>query len=110
MKEITNDFRSWVRSEYPGRMSSVNGMIKALQSPYILEERELHVTQMDIFSRLMRDRIIMFLDQVNPETAGIISAQLQYLDNVNPGEKITLQINSGGGEVYSGYGLIETMN
>lgn len=112
MEQIRNmkkDFRKYFMSKFPFRMSVLDDRIKSLQSPYILEEREMHVTQMDVFSRLMMNRIIVFADHFDATTCSIILAQLEYLDSLEK-EKITLQVNSPGGEVYSGMGLIETMN
>ena len=63
-------------------------------NPYILEERQLNVTQMDVFSRLMMDRIIFLGTQVSDQSANIIQAQLLYLDSVDPEKDIALYINS----------------
>ena len=75
-------------------------------NPYILEERQLNVTQMDVFSRLMMDRIIFLGTQVSDQSANIIQAQLLYLDSVDPEKDISLYINSPGGSVYAGLGKI----
>ena len=68
-------------------------------NPYILEERQLNVTQMDVFSRLMMDRIIFLGTQVSDQSANIIQAQMLYLDSVDPDKDISLYINSPGGSV-----------
>lgn len=78
-------------------------------NPYILEERQLNVTQMDVFSRLMMDRIIFLGTQVTDQSANIIQAQLLYLDSVDPDKDISLYINSPGGSVYAGLGIYDTM-
>lgn len=78
-------------------------------NPYILEERQLNVTQLDVFSRLMMDRIIFLGTQVNNTSANIIQAQLLYLDSVDPGKDINIYINSPGGSVYDGLGIYDTM-
>ena len=78
-------------------------------NPYILEERQLNVTQMDVFSRLMMDRIIFMGTQVSDQSANIIQAQLLYLDSVDPEKDINLYINSPGGSVYAGLGIYDTM-
>ncbi|MCM1491309.1 MAG: ATP-dependent Clp endopeptidase proteolytic subunit ClpP [Muribaculum sp.] len=78
-------------------------------NPYILEERQLNVTQMDVFSRLMMDRIIFLGTQVTDASANIIQAQLLYLDSVDPDKDISLYINSPGGSVYAGLGIYDTM-
>ena len=78
-------------------------------SPSILEERQLNVTQMDVFSRLMMDRIIFLGTQVTDQSANIIQAQLLYLDSADPGKDISIYINSPGGSVYAGLGIYDTM-
>lgn len=78
-------------------------------SPTIMEERKLNVTQLDVFSRLMMDRIIFLGTQVDDYTANVIQAQLLYLDSSDPGKDIALYINSPGGSVYAGLGIYDTM-
>ncbi len=78
-------------------------------NPYILEERQLNVAQMDVFSRLMMDRIIFLGTQVTDQSANIIQAQLLYLDSVDPEKDISIYINSPGGSVYAGLGIYDTM-
>ena len=78
-------------------------------SPTIIEERQLNVAQMDVFSRLMMDRIIFFGTQIDYYTANLIQAQLFYLDSSDPGKDISIYINSPGGSVYAGYGIYDTM-
>lgn len=78
-------------------------------NPYILEERQLNVTQMDVFSRLMMDRIIFLGTQVTDTSANIIQAQLLYLDSIDPEKDISIYINSPGGSVYAGLGIYDTM-
>ena len=78
-------------------------------NPYILEERQLNVTQMDVFSRLMMDRIIFLGTQVTDQSANIIQAQMLYLDSVDPEKDISIYINSPGGSVYAGLGIYDTM-
>ena len=74
-------------------------------SPTIIEERQLNVAQMDVFSRLMMDRIIFLGTGINDYTANVIQAQLLFLDSNDPGKDISIYINSPGGSVYAGYGL-----
>ena len=110
--DIKSDFR-----KYATGTSGLNGMavddVISLQSqylnPYILEERQLNVTQMDVFSRLMMDRIIFLGTQIDDYTSNIIQAQLLYLDNAEPGKDISIYINSPGGSVYAGLGIYDTM-
>lgn len=78
-------------------------------TPNIMEERQLNVTQMDVFSRLMMDRIIFMGTQINNDVANIIQAQLLFLDSSDPGKDISIYINSPGGSVYDGYGIYDTM-
>ena len=78
-------------------------------NPYILEERQLNVTQMDVFSRLMMDRIIFLGTQIDDYTANTLQAQLLYLDSTDPGKDISIYINSPGGSVHAGLGIYDTM-
>jgi len=78
-------------------------------SPSILEERQLNVTQMDVFSRLMMDRIIFLGTQIDDYTANVIQAQLLYLDSSDPGKDISIYLNTPGGSVYAGLGIYDTM-
>lgn len=78
-------------------------------SPTIIEERQLNVAQMDVFSRLMMDRIIFLGTEVNDYTANVIQAQLLYLDTSDPGKDVSIYINSPGGSVYAGLGIYDTM-
>ena len=78
-------------------------------NPYILEERQLNVTQMDVFSRLMMDRIISLGPAIDDYTANTLQAQLLYLDSTDPGKDISIYINSPGGSVYAGLGIYDTM-
>ena len=107
-----NDFR-----KYATRHLGVNGQVfddvmaaqAQYMNPYILEERQLNVTQMDVFSRLMMDRVIFLGTEVNDYTANVLQAQLLYLDATDPGKDINLYINSPGGSVYAGLGIYDTM-
>lgn len=78
-------------------------------SPTIIEERQLNVAQMDVFSRLMMDRIIFLGTQVDDYTANVIQAQLLYLDSADPGKDIAIYLNTPGGSVYAGLGIYDTM-
>jgi ATP-dependent Clp protease protease subunit len=78
-------------------------------SPTIIEERKLNVAQMDVFSRLMMDRIIFLGTQIDDYTANVIQAQLLYLDSADPGKDVSIYINSPGGSVYAGLGIYDTM-
>jgi ATP-dependent Clp protease protease subunit len=78
-------------------------------TPYILEEREMRATQIDIFSRLMRDRIIWVAGPVDDRMSTIVQAQLMFMDNVDKTD-ITMHIDSPGGSVKSGLSMVDVMN
>ena len=107
-----NDFRRYATGHL-----GMNGMVldevmraqAQYLNPYILEERQLNVTQMDVFSRLMMERIIFLGTQVDDYSANTIQAQLLYLDSVDPGKDISIYINSPGGSVTAGLGIYDTM-
>ena len=88
------------------RFSSVHS---AYINPTIIEERQLNVAAMDVFSRLMMDRIIFLGVPINDDVANIIQAQLLYLDSTESKSDIQLYINSPGGSVYAGLGIYDTM-
>lgn len=107
-----NDFRKYATQHL--RMSGmvIDDVIKTQNqylNPYILEERQLNVTQMDVFSRLMMDRIIFLGTQIDDYTANTLQAQLLYLDSVDSGKDISIYINSPGGSVTAGLGIYDTM-
>lgn len=78
-------------------------------TPYIIEERPLNVAQLDVFSRLMMDRIIFLGDPINDYVANVVQAQLLFLESVDPRRDIQIYINSPGGSVYAGLGIYDTM-
>lgn len=78
-------------------------------TPYIIEERQLNVAQMDVFSRLMMDRIIFLGTAIDDYVANIIQAQLLFLESVDSSKDISIYINSPGGSVYAGLGIYDTM-
>ena len=78
-------------------------------SPSILEERQLNVTQMDVFSRLMMDRIIFLGTPIDDYVANVIQAQFLFLDTSEPGKDISIYLNSPGGSVHAGLGIYDTM-
>lgn len=109
---MKDDFRKYA-TKHLGMNSMVLDDVMKFQSqylnPYILEERQLNVTQMDVFSRLMMDRIIFLGTQIDDYTANTLQAQLLYLDSVDSGKDISIYINSPGGSVYAGLGIYDTM-
>ena len=78
-------------------------------TPYITEERRLNVAQMDVFSRLMMDRIIFLGTGIDDQVANIVTAQLLFLESADPNKDIQIYINSPGGSVYAGLGIYDTM-
>ena len=82
--------------------------VESSLTPYILEERELRVTQMDIFSRLMMDRILWVAGPVNDQMSTVVQAQLMFLDSVE-NRDITMHIDSPGGSVKSGLSMVDVM-
>lgn len=107
-----NDFKKFA-TKHVGINSMVLDDVISMQNqylnPYILEERQLNVTQMDVFSRLMMDRIIFLGTQIDDYTANTLQAQLLYLDSVDAGKDISIYINSPGGSVHAGLGIYDTM-
>ncbi|MDH6354931.1 ATP-dependent Clp protease protease subunit [Dysgonomonas sp. PH5-45] len=109
---MNNDFK-----KYATKHLGMNGLAldkyiditSSYISPTIIEERQLNVAQMDVFSRLMMDRIIFLGTQIDDYTANVIQAQLLYLDSADSGKDISIYINSPGGSVYAGYGIYDTM-
>ena len=109
---MNNDFKKYATRHLGMNSMALNDVISAQNqylNPYILEERQLNVTQMDVFSRLMMDRIIFLGTQIDDYTANTLQAQLLYLDSVDPGKDISIYINSPGGSVYAGLGIYDTM-
>ena len=112
-KKITmNDFRKYA-TKHLGMDGLALDEVMRVQSqylnPYILEERQLNVTQMDVYSRLMMDRIIFLGTQIDDYTANTLQAQLLYLDSVDSGKDISIYLNSPGGSVTAGLGIYDTM-
>lgn len=82
---------------------------EASLTPYIIEERTMNIAQMDVFSRLMMERIIFLGTGINDQVANIVQAQMLFLQNVDSKKDITVYINSPGGSVYAGLGIYDTM-
>ena len=114
---MNNDFRNYAVKHLGMNSLALDQYISATDaavrssyiSPTIIEERQLNVAQMDVFSRLMMDRIIFLGTEVNDYTANVIQAQLLYLDSSDPGKDVSIYINSPGGSVYAGLGIYDTM-
>lgn len=109
---MNNDFKKFATRHMGINSLALDDVISAQNqylNPYILEERQLNVTQMDVFSRLMMDRIIFLGTQIDDYTANTLQAQLLYLDSVDPGKDISIYVNSPGGSVHAGLGIYDTM-
>ena len=109
---MIQDFKKFATGHLGLNSQVVDDVIKSQAgylNPYILEERQLNVTQLDVFSRLMMDRIIFLGTEVNDYTANVLQAQMLYLDSVDSGKDISIYINSPGGSVYAGLGIYDTM-
>mgnify|MGYP001771943256 CR=1 FL=1 len=109
---MIKDFRNFATKQQGINGLAFDDVIKAQSgylNPYILEERQLNVTQLDVFSRLMMDRIIFLGTEVNDYTANVLQAQLLYLDSLDNSKDISIYINSPGGSVYAGLGIYDTM-
>jgi ATP-dependent Clp protease protease subunit len=101
------EFRKFALSE--GISSTSLDAFENSLTPYVLEEREMRATQIDIFSRLMRERILWVSGAVNQRMSDIVQAQMLFLDSVEQ-KDITLYINSPGGSVLCGLGIVDLMN
>jgi ATP-dependent Clp protease protease subunit len=112
MSNSLNDFRKFAIDKANVSPSVVDDVIKKTENsimPFILEERKMNVTQMDVFSRLLFDRIIYFSGTVDSESCNTVIAQLLYLSSTD-NRDINLYINSPGGSVIDGLGVIDTIN
>lgn len=111
-----NEFRKYAVKHHRIGSQHVDGFISRIEhamptnlTPYIIEERQMNVAQMDVFSRLMMDRIIFLGDAINDQVANIVQAQLLFLQSADAQRDIQIYINSPGGSVYAGLGIYDTM-
>lgn len=107
-----NDFRKYATGHLNmsgSRIDSYQSMINSYISPTIIEERQLNIASMDVFSRLMMDRIIFLGLPIDDYVANIVQAQLLYLESADPSKDIQIYINSPGGSVHAGLGIYDTM-
>ncbi len=102
MHDYTSYLNQQLQSHYTA--PQIYGM-----TPYIIEERQLNVAQMDVFSRLMMDRIIFLGTGINDQVANIVSAQLLFLQSADAKKDVSIYVNSPGGSVYAGLGIYDTM-
>ena len=116
MSDLIKDYSLFARSEYGIGGAKLDSYEKYLEKrngyiePYILEERQMNVTQMSVFSRLFKERILFLGTEINSDSANIIISQLMYLNSIDDKEDIKLYINSPGGSVNSGLAILDTMN
>lgn len=106
--KLGEEFKKYATGHQGIKSEYVDGYVSSM-TPYIVEERKLNVAQMDVFSRLMMDRIIFLGTAINDEVANIVQAQLLFLESVDASKDIQIYINSPGGGVYAGLGIYDTM-
>ncbi|HPP92749.1 MAG TPA: ATP-dependent Clp protease proteolytic subunit, partial [Bacteroidales bacterium] len=107
-----DDFRKYARSRMGLSSMTLHrytSIANSYISPTIIEERQLNVATMDVFSRLMMDRIIFLGLPIDDYVANIIQAQLLYLDSTDPTKDIQIYFNTPGGSVHAGLGIYDTM-
>ena len=112
MSMNNNDFRKFAvqhRGISGNLFDSYSRVVDSYISPTIIEERQLNVASMDVFSRLMMDRIIFLGTEINDDVANIVQAQLLYLESADSSKDISIYLNSPGGSVYAGLGIYDTM-
>jgi ATP-dependent Clp protease protease subunit len=108
----SDDFKKYARSNRgisSLKLHRYSSIYSNYISPTIIEERQLNIASMDVFSRLMMDRIIFLGLPIDDYVANIIQAQLLYLDSTDPGKDIQVYFNTPGGSVYAGLGIYDTM-
>lgn len=109
--DYNKEFQKYAMSDHnisSSNMDYYKKQIEASMTPYILEEREMRVTQLDIFSRLMADRLLWVAGPVNDNMSTVVQAQLMFLDSVSDTD-ITMHIDSPGGSVKSGLSMVDVM-
>ena len=108
MKDLINDFSKYA-TMHMNIPSTALQRYRSSITPYIMEERELNVLPLDVFSRMMMERIIFLGTPIDDEVANIITAQLLYLESISKKDPIQIYINSPGGYVHAGLGIYDTM-
>ena len=106
--DYSKEFKEYA-TKHHGVSSTYYEKIVSSMTPYIIEERQLNVAQMDVFSRLMMDRIMFLGTAIDDQVANIIQAQLLFLQSTDSSRDIQMYINSPGGGVYAGLGIYDTM-
>ena len=107
--DFGKEFKKYATKHAGIQSMYVDQYVDASLTPYIIEERQMNVAQMDVFSRLMMDRIIFLGTGINDQVANIVQAQLLFLESADAKKDIQIYINSPGGSVYAGLGIYDTM-
>lgn len=107
--DFGKEFKKYATKHQGIQSMYVDQYVEASMTPYIIEERQLNVAQMDVFSRLMMDRIIFLGTGINDQIANIVQAQLLFLESADAKKDIQIYMNSPGGSVYAGLGIYDTM-
>ena len=107
--DFGKEFKKYATKHVGIQSMYVDQYIDASLTPYIIEERQMNVAQMDVFSRLMMDRIIFLGVPINDYVANVIQAQLLFLESVDAKKDILIYLNSPGGGVYAGLGIYDTI-
>lgn len=107
--DFGKEFKKYATKHVGIQSMHVDQYVDASLTPYIIEERQMNVAQMDVFSRLMMDRIIFLGTGINDQVANIVQAQLLFLESADAKKDIQIYINSPGGSVYAGLGIYDTM-
>jgi ATP-dependent Clp protease protease subunit len=107
--DFGKEFKKYATKHEGIQSMYVDQYVDASLTPYIIEERQMNVAQMDVFSRLMMDRIIFLGTGINDQVANIVQAQLLFLESADAKKDIQIYINSPGGSVYAGLGIYDTM-
>lgn len=107
--DFGKEFKKYAMMDHGVQSMYVDKYVESSLTPYIIEERQLNVAQMDVFSRLMMDRIIFLGTGINDQVANIVQAQLLFLESSDSKKDIQIYMNSPGGSVYAGLGIYDTM-
>lgn len=107
--DFGKEFKKYATKHQGIQSMYVDQYVDASLTPYIIEERQLNIAQMDVFSRLMMDRIIFLGTGINDQVANIVQAQLLFLESADSKKDIQIYMNSPGGSVYAGLGIYDTM-
>lgn len=107
--DFGKEFKKYAVKDRNIQSTYVDKFVESSLTPYIIEERQLNVAQMDVFSRLMMDRIIFLGTGINDQVANIVQAQLLFLESADSKKDIQIYMNSPGGSVYAGLGIYDTM-